>query len=115
MGVNYNSRGRVAPEVVEYKSLGTDAAISVAIAPVHKFRILNITAHGASAVTEPLTLTLNASQGAAYDTVLYSDATWTNLFKKGEPSEVFEAGDSLTLGCTNSAIVKGVVVRIELL
>lgn len=112
MALIYNSRGRITPEITEYKATGT-AAVAITVNPGRKFRFLNMTAHGASSVADAITITLDSKEGAAYDTILSTSSNWTNVYIKGEVSEVFEAGDVLKIDCANAAVAKGVVVRIE--
>ena len=105
--------------ITTYTATGTGAvALTCSPASGHShFRVLNIEAHASGAVTEALTVTLDSKGGAAYDTLLSSDASWTNVYKVFDPNEIFENGDSIIVGCTEAGgtLTKSVTVRIELL
>lgn len=94
---------------------GKDGAVSLTCSPGRDFKLLNITAHAASSVTDPLVVTLDSGDGSAYDTVLSSDGTWTNLEKVGEEGEIFMGSDSIVVTCVDAVVVKSVIVRVELL
>lgn len=118
MSIIYNDRGNTVPDVATFKVTGVAAitAGTLPIAPTGNFRILNITGHAASSVTETLTIGLDSKEGAVYDTNLRTVAAgWTDFFYEGELSDVFEFGDKIVIACTNAAIVKSVIVRIEYL
>ena len=114
MSIQYNSRGKATPEITTFGFGPATAAIDGSSIPISKFRILNITAHAASSVASAITVGLVSAENAV-TTILSSDSSWTNLYKIGEPSEVFEQGDEIEIKCSDSVVVKSVIVRIELL
>ena len=89
-------------------STGT-SAISVSYAPGYAFWLDGVTCHFSAAPTtsENFTVTLNASDGAAYDTVLYSidpsaySAADIEFRPEGGPRSC-KAGDSIDVAYTNT-------------
>lgn len=114
MSVIHNQRGKPVPNIKRYTSTGT-GAIALSCAPLAKFRILSITAHGASSVANAITVTLNSKDGVTYDTLLNTNSNWTDYYKVGIMGETFEYGDAIDVACADAAIVKTCVVRLEIL
>ena len=116
MSIQYNSLGNSVPQIYTVSTTVTTAHVHLVCTPLSKFRILNITAHAASSVSTAITVTLDSKLGATYDTKLSSDTAWVDLYKIGEPTEVFEYGDAINIDCLNTEdIVKTVTIRVELL
>lgn len=101
-------------EIIEFKSTGS-GVVSLACSQSSQFRLLNVTAHAASNVASALIITLDSGDGATYDTVLSSVLNWTDILIEGEPTAVFRDGDVINVTCADNAVVKGVIVRLEVL
>lgn len=83
------------------------SAIAEALAPGVKFRLLRIELNlSAAATQDTLTVTLDAGNGTAYDTILFSRAMGTGSVQDlvipfGE-KYVFEADDEIDIAWTNT-------------
>lgn len=110
--ISVDDYGRVLTKTVSatetvYNATGS-GAISLSTSMSARFKLNHITIHfnAAPTTSENLTLTLNANDGAAYDTVLYSidpsaDSS-TDVFWFPEKDVIFENGDELDLAFTNT-------------
>lgn len=84
------------------------AAIAASYAPSAAFRLLQVTVHfdAAPTTSENLTITLNANDGAAYDTVLYSTdpstGSVTDIVYLPEQPIYCEAGDAIDVAFANT-------------
>lgn len=93
--------------VTVYSATGT-GAIALSTAMAKRFRLINITVHFNSAPTtsEALTVKLNASGGAAYDTTLLyvnpSSSATTDIVYIPDAPLICEPGDEIDLAFANS-------------
>ncbi len=95
------------------------AAIAVTLAPATRFRIREIRIHlSAAGGAGNLTVTVNAADGAAYDTVLLTQnmtAVTDYLYKPDYPLQ-FESGDEVDIAWANGGTkTYGLVIIYDLL
>jgi len=99
----------MSASVFRTAATGTGAiATAVAVAVGQTYRVVSVTLHINTAATtsENLTITLNATNGAAYDTLLYSvnpaTSALLNLVWQPAVPLYLIGGDSLDIAWTNT-------------
>jgi len=106
-GAQYvNTMGTTTAPTVTNATGATAIATSTSISGT--YRLVSVTVHfnAAPTTTEDLTVTLNANDGAAYDTVLYSvdpsASSATDIVFIPDGDIIFETGDELDVAYANT-------------
>ena len=69
------------------------------------FRLDHISCHFSTGTNNSMTITLNANDGAAYDTVLrtITTSTTTDIYWEPDKETILEKGDEINVAWTNDA------------
>ncbi len=114
MSIEYSQYGNAAPDMNHQKATGS-GAINSTFTPSQRSQLSKITVHMSAQTASPLTITLDAINGAAYDTILVkvSDA-FTDIMFVPNDELILDLGDKILITCANSgSATYGIICSFE--
>ncbi len=102
MGQEINQLGQVTPDLYTAKADG-DAALSMIVEPVERFRVVSFTLHSEGAVADDVVISVTPLEGEDYETILlnYGEGFDNDLFYVFPEGLYFKKGDVVNIACAN--------------